>query len=149
MGRAVRHFVRLTVLVGLIFGVMYATKTLAIEPADLVGTRGVVLLVALVLISAAYPLYGFSTASVRASLTEDREQIVEALFRGGYTLAAEREGEMIFRASSGLKRLVQLGDDAVVVSQQERGNISISGMRKEVENARFRIGGYINAKNSR
>lgn len=146
MGRAVRHLVRLTVLVGLIFGVMYATNTLAIEPADLLGTRGIILLVAIVLISAAYPLYGFSTASVRASMTEDREQIVEALLRGGYTLSFEREGEMLFRASSGLKRLVQLGDDAVVVRQTDDHNLTVSGQRKEVENARFRITGYINAK---
>ena len=79
-------------------------------------------------------------------MTEDREQIVEALLRGGYTLSFEREGEMLFRASSGLKRLVQLGDDAVVVRQTDDHNLTVSGLRKEVENARFRITGYINAK---
>lgn len=146
IGRAVRHLVRLTVLVGLIFGVMYATNTLAIAPADLLGTRGIILLVALVVISAAYPLYGFSTASVRASMAEDREQIVEALLRGGYSLSFECEGEMVFRAASGLKRLVQLGDDTIVVKQTDSYNLTISGLRKEVENARFRIGGYINVK---
>lgn len=133
-------------LVGAIFGVMYATNTLAIAPADLLGTRGIILLVALVAISAAYPLYGFSTASVRASMAEDREQIVEALLRGGYTLSYECEGEMVFRAASGLKRIVQLGDDVITIKQTDSHNITISGLRKEVENARFRIGGYVNAK---
>lgn len=145
--RAVKHLVKLIVLVALLVAVMYFTKTLAVAPADLLGTRGVILGIAVLVIAAAYPLYGFSTASARASLTDNRTEIVEALARSGYTLTSEGEDEMVFRATSGLKRLMQMGDDAIVLKQQEWGNISISGVRKEVENVRFRIEGYIHRAN--
>lgn len=145
--RAVKHFVRMTVLIGALFGVMYATGTLGVAPEELIGMRGLILLVALVAISAAYPFYGFMTASARASLVDNRAQIVEALQRGGYTLVAEREGEMFFRATSGLRRLVLLGDDAITITQAERGYVTICGVRKEVENARFRIEGLVNRSN--
>lgn len=141
--RAVKHFVKLTVLIALVFAIMYATKTLAITPNELLGTRGLILLVALVVLSAAYPAYGFSSASARASVEDDRRQIIEALSMGGYSLVEEREGEMLFRTTSPLKRLTQMGDDAIVVRSAERGNVTICGVRKEVENARFRIEGCI------
>lgn len=146
--RAVKHFVRMTVLIGALFGIMYATGTLGISPEEIVGTRGLILLVALVGISVVYPFYGFMTASARSQIVENRAQIVEALQRGGYTLVAERESEMHFRATSGLKRLIQLGDDEIVVKQGEWNNVTICGMRKEVENARFRIEGLVNRANS-
>ena len=145
--RAVKHFVRMAVLVGALFGIMYATGTLGVAPEELLGTRGLILLVALVAISAAYPFYGFMTASARASLVDNRAQVVEALQRGGYTLVTEREGEMHFRATSGLKRLVLLGDDAITITQAEWGNVTICGVRKEVENARFRIEGLVGRLN--
>lgn len=145
--RAVKHFVRMTVLIGALFSIMYATGTLGVAPEELIGMRGLILLVALVAISAAYPFYGFMTASARASLVDSRAQIVEALQRGGYTLVAEREGEMFFRATSGLRRLVLLGDDAITITQAERGYVTICGVRKEVENARFRIEGLVNRSN--
>lgn len=145
--RAAKHLVKLVVLVGALFGIMYATGTLGIAPEELLGTRGLILLVALVVISAAYPAYGFMTALARASLEQHRELIIEALHRGGYSLVAENKEEMRFRATSALKRLVQMGDDEIVVRQAEWDNLTIYGIRKEVENARFRIEGLVNRAN--
>ena len=98
LGKAVRHFLKLAILIGLLFEAMYFTGTLAITPADLVGWRGGVLLVALVGISALWPFYGFMERRISGSLKNDRNIIVEAMARGGYVLQSEGPEELLFRA---------------------------------------------------
>ena len=143
-GRATRHFVKLTLLMALIFGLMVATNTLAVGPRQLLGYRGIILLVAMVGISLAYPNYGFVTIGFQASIVGNREQIVAAMSRCGYTLHSEEQGVLTFRAAGVWKRLVNMGDDALVLRQVDATTVELSGVRKEVENARFRIVGEIN-----
>lgn len=143
VGRAARHFVRMTLLVALLFAVMYYTDTLGVEPSELLGTRGIILAVALVAISAYYPVYGFDTVVVVGDIVRDRSTIVEALARGGYTLTSAKDGELCFRGST-LKRLRYAGgDDKVWIRRCGEGQIEISGIRREVEQARFRIVGLL------
>lgn len=141
--RAAKHFLKLTVLMALLFGVMILTDTLAVGPRQLLGYRGAILLVAMVGISLAYPLYGFMSVRLQASLSDHRREIMEAMAQSGYTLHSEEEGVMIFRASGVWKRLVNVGDEALTLRQAGEGAVELSGVRKEVENARFRIAGRI------
>lgn len=143
-GRAARHFLKLTLLMALIFGAMVATDTLAVGPRQLLGYKGIVLLVAMVGISLAYPNYGFMTVGLQGSLTGNREQIIAAMSRNGYSLHSENAQEMIFRSSGVWKRLVNVGDEALSLRQIDATTLELSGVRKEVENARFRIVGEIN-----
>lgn len=143
LSRALKHFLKLTLLMALLFGVMVATDTLAIGPRQLLGYRGVILLVAMVAISLAYPSYGYSTVRLQASVATHREQIIAAMARNGYALQSEEQGVLTFRATGWWKRLTNMGDDALVVKQVEGDAVELSGVRKEVENARFRIVGEI------
>lgn len=139
--RAIKHFVKMMLLIVGIYALMYYTNTLAITQEELLGTRGIVLLVALVALSAAYPSYGFITRTSKASLTLNREAILRAFSQSGYTLTGESKDELIFRASAPLKRIRYMGDDAVTVRQMDDNHIAISGIRKEVVQVEFRISG--------
>ena len=141
LGKAARHFLKLAILIGLLFAAMYFTGTLAITPADLVGWRGGVLLVALVGISVLWPFYGFMERRISGSLKSDRNIIVEAMARGGYVLQSEGPEELLFRAEAPLKRLTAMGDDGVWVRNIEGSveSFEIGGLRKAVADAEFRI----------
>lgn len=137
--RALKHFVKMALLVALIYLAMNATDTLGINQQELLGTKGLILLVALVALSAAYPSYGFVERTMEGSIQKDRELLVESMIRGGYSLQREEDGQMHFRASSPIRRLLAMGDDKVTIGQLSHNTLSISGQRKGVVEAEFRI----------
>lgn len=137
--RALKHFVKMALLVALIYLAMNATDTLGINQQELLGTKGLILLVALVALSAAYPSYGFVERTMEGSIQKDREILVESMIRGGYSLQREEDGQMHFRASSPIRRLLAMGDDKVTIGQPTANTLSISGQRKGVVEAEFRI----------
>ena len=141
--RAARHFLKLAVLMALLFGAMVATGTLAVMPQQLLGYRGVILLVAMVALSAAYPSYGYSAIRLQVSLTHDRELIEEAMRRSDYQLHHQEGDTLVFRSTSAWKRLVNVGNETITVRTEGSG-IEICGVRKEVENVRFRLVGLLN-----
>ncbi len=144
IGRAVRHLVKLVVIIAILFVAMHYTNTLAISLAELVGWRGVVLLVALVAISATYPLYGFGKYLVQGSLSADRKAIEQALSACQYAPMEERDGVVICRATTLWRRIRTAGDDAIELRQVGENTIEITGLRREAEQLRFTIGGYKN-----
>lgn len=144
IGRALRHLLKLVVIIAALFAIMYYTNTLAISLGELMGWRGVVLLIALVVISAAYPLYGFGTYIVEGSLGADREAIYKALAACQYAPTEEREGVMVCRATTLWRRVRTAGDDAIELRQVGENSIEIAGLRREAEQLRFTIGGYKN-----
>ena len=137
--RALKHFVKMALLVALIYLAMNATDTLGINQQELLGTKGAILLVALVALSAAYPSYGFVERTVEASLEQHRDILVESMLRGGYSLQKEDGGELRFRASGPIRRLLAMGDDAVTIKALTPNTVAIGGVRKGVVEAEFRI----------
>lgn len=139
--RAVKHLLKMAALVVVIYLVMDATDTLGIQQNELLGTKGLILAVALVVLSAAYPSYGFVSRTARASFVADREAIIRAFGHSGYALHSESKDEMVFRASGLFKRLWNLGDDRVVVRPLDEQNVELSGLRKEVVQVAYHIVG--------
>lgn len=152
---ALKHFVKMVALIAIIYLLMYYTNTLAVGTEELFGTRGLVLLVALVALSASYPSYGFVQRELPVGLQREKNTIIEAMQRGGYTLRGESDNELIFRASSPLKQITSVWDDKVTVrrhtSMQDGGepveSIVISGPRKGVSEAEFRISSRVRINN--
>lgn len=140
--RALKHLLKMTLLMVAIYLVLMATGTLGITTEELLGYKGAILLVALVAISLTYPNYGFVCNTSRANLVANRKQIIEAFGMSNYVLSQEREGEMIFRAKSPIKRLIHLGDDVIRVSATPAG-VTIEGLRKEVTTIEFRLSNRI------
>ncbi|MBR3682883.1 MAG: hypothetical protein IKM41_01505 [Tidjanibacter sp.] len=143
---SLKYLLKLAILLAAIYGAMYATGTLGITTEELLGTKGVVLAVAVVALAAAYPAYGFVSRTVKASLTDDREEILGAMRQNGYSLHSEGEGTMLFRASAPLKRLWHLGDEKISVRAIDSDHIELRGVRKEVVQSEFRLTSYLIGK---
>ena len=143
---SLKYLLRMTLLMVAIYGAMYITGTLGITTEELLGTKGIILAVALIGLSAAYPSYGFVHRTVKASIVANREEILEAFHQNGYSLCKESEDEMVFHASAPLKRVWHLGDDRVVVRAIDGFNIDLYGIRKEVVQTEFRITSYLIGK---
>ena len=143
---SLKYLVKLALLLAAIYGAMYATGTLGITTEELLGTKGIVLAVAVVALAATYPAYGFVRRTVKASMVGDREEILAAFHQNGYSLTSESEGAMTFHASSPLKRLWHLGDDKIVVRVIDDSNVELYGIRKEVVQTEFRLTSYLIGK---
>lgn len=139
--RAVLYLLRMTVLIVAIYLVMDATDTLAVHYNELLGTRGLILAVALLGISIAYPSYGYVSRTARASFGADRAAIIRAFGHIGYALHSEESDRMTFRASGIFKRVWNLGDDKIVVRPIDEQTIEVSGLRKEVVQVIYHIAG--------
>jgi hypothetical protein len=143
---SLKYLIKLAVLLAAIYGAMYATGTLGITTEELLGTKGIVLAVAVVALAMAYPTYGFVRRTVKASMVNNREEILAAFHQNGYSLTSECEDTMTFHASSPLKRLWHLGDDRIVVKAIDESNVELYGIRKEVVQTEFRITSYLIGK---
>jgi hypothetical protein len=144
--RALKHFVKMVALIAIIYLLMYATDTLAVNQQELLGTKGIILLVALVALSAAYPSYGFVERTIEGSIAEDRDIILETMARGGYSLGKESDQVISFRASGPLQRLLAMGDDEVCIRQIAPNKLLLSGLRKSTVESEFRLSGRMRIK---
>ena len=106
------------------------------------SSRGMLMIATIVVLALLYPRFGFTRRSVRADLKADRERILQTLHTSGYSLVAESEGTMIFRASSPLKRALLLWEDRIAVTADGE-SITLDGIRKEVVRAEFRLKSFL------
>lgn len=146
--RSLKYLVQLLVLLAVLFVAMALTKTSRVAPGELfeaifMTKRGAVLLAAVVLLAAFYPRFGFVRRTVGIDWVCDRAKIVELFALCGYEPVSESPDRVVFRASTPLRKLTSLGEDAIVVTPEE-GKIVLEGLRKEVVRIEFRIQSYLN-----
>ncbi|GHV01801.1 hypothetical protein FACS1894159_10100 [Bacteroidia bacterium] len=141
--RVFAYIVKIGVLIGLIYLAMTLTHTTAVNGGSIFAalfcsTRGMILMALLLALALANPRLGFTTRHVALSLPSQREAMINALATCGYSLASEEGATLTFRAESPLKRAVNLWDEAITV-KAEGNSISVSGVRREVARAVFRM----------
>ena len=150
--RAVGYFIKLIVLVIVLYLLLFVTGTARVSAGYFVGElfatpRGLMLLGALAVLAACYPMFGYVSRRMAADLREDRVRIVSAFHADGYVLEKEQEGEsMTFRAGGLFRRIWLTFDDRITVRSCGEGFVEIEGLRKEVVTAQFRINTYIQNK---
>lgn len=145
--RSLKYFVALCVLCTAIVGLMLATGTSALNFEQTIyvmfhTSRYAMMLGAIVVLAALYPKFGFVVRKVEGDVAENREQIVNAFKAAGFTLRAEREGVMTFRAEGILHKLMLLGEDEIKVSQYGQW-ILLDGIRRGVARVEYRLDSYI------
>lgn len=96
--RSVKYFIALCVLYLIIMALMLLTNTSVLTPSETFSalvrsTRGQVLIVAVVLLSALYPKFGFIRRQEIGSLRKNREQILNAFVSEGFKPVRESEHE--------------------------------------------------------
>ena len=127
--RAIKYFVAFVVLYLAVTWLSLRASGLDVSVRDSVlatmrTPRGIALAVAVALLSAAYPKFGFITRRVEASTEEDRERIVTAFE---------------------LRRLLLLFEDEVRVEQYGQW-VEITGIRRAVARAAYRLEWYMDNK---
>lgn len=149
--RALHYFVRLLVLVGVALIILYLVGLLNTSGMPihktLFSARGGILLIALVLLSAIYPRFGFGAVEVKGDMDANREQLLKAFADYDYTLIEEDKDKMVFRANSKWQRLVMQYDDAVTVTQITQ-YIAIEGHRKHIGRIEARLEMFIRESQS-
>ena len=138
--RSVKYFIALCVLYLIIMALMLLTNTSVLTPSETFSalvhsTRGQVLIVAVVLLSALYP-------KEIGSLRKNREQILNAFVSEGFKPVRESEHEPVFRADSLFKRLTLLFEDEIRVTQTGEW-ITIEGIRRGVARVYYRLQSYL------
>ncbi len=106
--------------------------------ATFLTTKGKLLGVAVVVLSAFYPRFGFMTKRVECDMEEEHDQIIATFALAGFSLKEESDGRMIFRATSVLDRIAMLFEDEIVVEQYAQW-IDISGNRRGVAKVAYRL----------
>ena len=99
-------------------------------------TKGQLLGVAVVALAAFYPRFGFMTRRVECDMEEEKDVIIAAFARAGFSLKGESDGRMLFRATNVLDRIVMLFEDEIVVEQYAQW-INITGIRRGVAKVVF------------
>ena len=141
--RSVKYFIALCVLYLIIMALMLLTNTSVLTPSETFSalvhsTRGQVLIVAVVLLSALYPKFGFIRRQEIGSL----RKILNAFVSEGFKPVRESEHEMVFRADSLFKRLTLLFEDEIRVTQTGEW-ITIEGIRRGVARVYYRLQSYL------
>ena len=142
--RAVKYFLAFCVLyLGVVWLSILTQKGMDISvwdsiSATLATERGKLLVAAVVLLSAAYPFFGFVVRRTKWNMSQDGDRLVELFAAAGFKLKSQGEGKMVFAATNILDRLVMLFEDEIEVEQQGE-EIVISGIRRGVAKVIYRI----------
>ncbi len=148
--RSIKYLVLMVTILVVVALFMRFNGSIELTPSEqfaiFMANNGALKLAFFVLLAATYPLFGFVKRAVQGDITENRDQIIVAMETSGFTLREERDGVMIFRANTILRRIAFLFEDRIEV-RQVGDNIQVDGIRKGVVYAVYCLDGFI--KNSK
>lgn len=145
--RSVKYLLYLCVLCALLMALMIYTGHSELSGEEtfylmLHSDRFLLLGIAIVVLAATYPLFGFMTRKVEGDITTHRTQIESAFRNAGFELD-RAEGDVLYFRGKGLwKRLTLLFEDEIRVRQQGT-QIEIEGIRRGVARAWYLLDSYI------
>lgn len=144
--RAAKYAVYLIILFFILFALMRAFGSASSIDILWTTSRGWMFLVVVVIFALLYPFFGFTQKRLSfnaASRAEDVERIMAMC--GFKRIDAENHGadRMLFEAASTAKKITMMWEDKIEIITDADGASFISGNRKEVVRAAFRMGTYI------
>lgn len=145
--RSVKYFIALCVLCA---AIMFLNQSLGWAQLSFEETlyvmfntpRGILLPAIIVVLSAAYPKFGFIVRKVEGDTVKNRQQIINAFKASGFSLRSEADSVMTFRADGIFQKLMLLGEDEIKVSQYGQW-ILLDGIRRGVAKVEYRLDSYI------
>ncbi len=145
--RSLKYFVALCVLCVVMMGLMLLTGTSQLTAEETLylmfhSDRFLLLGIAVVVLSATYPRFGFITRRLEGDLVEHRRQVENAFHGAGFRLVKEEDGVLYFRGDGLWKRLTLLFEDEIRVSQYGQW-IEIEGIRRGVARAWYLLDSYL------
>ena len=107
---------------------------------------GMIMLGALVVLAAFYPLFGYMRKRVtNCNLKDDNIRIQNAMHSYGFRYVGEKDGAQIYRAAGILQRLILRFDDKIELRQMSDG-VEFYGIRSRVARIAFQLEAYLNNK---
>lgn len=149
--RSVKYFVALCVLCVALMGLMLLTGTSQLTAEETLylmfhSDRFLLLAVAVVVLAATYPRFGFVVRRTKGSIVKHRQQIESAFHAAGFVCVADKEGILTYRAENPLRRLMLLFEDEITV--REAGDeVVVEGIRRVVAPTLYRLESYIEMVN--
>ena len=145
--RSLKYFVALCVLCVVMMGLMLLTGTSELTAEETLylmfhSDRFVLLGIAIVVLSATYPKFGFMTKRVEGDIHAHRQQIEHAFHAAGFRLVKEEDEVLYFRGDGLWKRLTLLFEDEIRVQQYGQW-IEINGIRRGVARAWYLLDSYL------
>ncbi|MFI3305016.1 MAG: hypothetical protein R3Y68_00715 [Rikenellaceae bacterium] len=142
--RSIKYFLTLCVIYFAVMYLMSFATNVVFTPGDkfhaIISTpRGVFLIVAVFVLSAVYPMFGYMRRFIDGDLVGNREQIMLSFRQQGMVLDHESQGRMTFVAGSFVKRVMMLFEDHVKIVQHADGKLAVSGNRKAVAYVIYRL----------
>ena len=115
--------------------------------AQMASSRGVWMVVVVIVLSGFYPLFGFMRSRING-FSEERDEVRldNAMQLYGYHLVEHRDGVKIYRATSFLRRLTLMFEDRIEVREVD-GGIELVGIRRMVSRIAYQLNAYM--RNSR
>lgn len=149
--RAVKYFVLLIVLIVALYALSYYFESTPMSVEDYIAMlradeRSKWLLPVLILLALAYPAFGYMTRSLPISLEQNRAGIDAAMTACDFELTGEREGVLLYRASSPSRRARMLWEDELEV-WSEGDRTVIRGHRAAVVQVIYRSEIYMRKEN--
>ncbi len=145
--RALKYLLSLVILyVGVVY-LLTIINVSVLTPKEtfdalLTSQRGIVMIIAILALSFAYPVFGFMKQEVSGDITKDREQIIKALMANGFRLKREGNGEMVFECDNLFKKIAFMFEDKIVITQVG-DKLVVEGIRRAVAYIIYRLEGYI------
>lgn len=141
--RSIKYLIWLALLFTVIFVLMIRTGTARGNAEQMLyelfhTQRGWMMIIILMVLAFLYPRFGFTTRRLTGNLMTDREAILAAIHRNGYSVVSESTDEWTLRASSPAKKLILMWEDRLTITQQG-DELVIDGIRKEVVRLVFRL----------
>ncbi len=100
------------------------------------------MIVAILALSASYPVFGFMKQEVSGDMTDNHEDIIRAMTANGFKLKHEGEGVMTFECDNLFKKLAFMLEDEITVTQVG-DKLVVEGIRRAVSYIVYRLEGYI------
>ncbi|MDE7356622.1 MAG: hypothetical protein K2N21_07670 [Rikenellaceae bacterium] len=135
MRRSASYFLFVSVIFAVTYLLMVLTSTTRVEPDQLwqffMSNNGMIVLLFAVVISLAYPLFGFAKKSVTVRDISDLSAVDRVMEASGYVLTQDNGAIRRYRPVKALARLRMLYNDTVTIDAS-RNPIEISGTRTVV-----------------
>ena len=114
--------------------------------AQLGSDRGLLLIVAFVVLAIFYPRFGYIRRTISgADIEGDRIRIDNAMKLYGFKFVEVREGALVYRAEGIIRRITLLFEDEILVRKVEDG-IEVEGIRRSAVRIIYQLNAYIEHK---
>ena len=149
--RAVKYFLLLIVLIVVLYALAYYFEGTPMSVEEYVAMlvadpRAKWLLPVFAVLALAYPAFGYMTRSLPISLTTNRVGVDAAMRACEFEAAGERDGVLLYRATSAARRARLLWEDELEVWSEDDRTV-IRGHRAAVVQVIYRSEMYMRKEN--